>query len=59
MEPNEAVVLLSALGDSNGLLVSQALTADDRTRLIKVCVGVIGMSGKECAVWQSKTAEVS
>jgi len=36
MDPREAVLLLSALGDSTGHLVGDALTSDIRSRLIQV-----------------------
>jgi Mg/Co/Ni transporter MgtE len=36
MDPNEAAVLLSALGDTNGLTVGQALTQPARRKLITV-----------------------
>ena len=36
MEPNEAVVILSALGDQGGRLVAEVLPSDARAQLIKV-----------------------
>jgi flagellar motility protein MotE (MotC chaperone) len=36
MEPNEAAVLLAALGDGNARLVSQALSSEERDRMVEV-----------------------
>ena len=36
MDPNEAVLLLSALGDGTSKLVSNHLTSEDRDRLVEV-----------------------
>lgn len=36
MDPNEAVLLLAALGDGNSQLVSQALSLEDRDKMIEV-----------------------
>jgi hypothetical protein len=36
MDPNEAVVLLAALGDGNTRLVSQALSSEERNRMVEV-----------------------
>lgn len=36
MDPNEAVLLLSALGDGTSKLVSNFLTPEDRDRLVEV-----------------------
>lgn len=41
MDPNEAVLLLSALGDSSSKLVAGHLSADERDRMVEV--GVLGM----------------
>lgn len=36
MDPNEAVVLLAALGDGNARLVGQALSSEERNRMVQV-----------------------
>lgn len=36
MDPNEAVLLLSALGDGSGKLVGNCLSSEDRDRLVEV-----------------------
>jgi hypothetical protein len=41
MDPNEAVLLLSALGDSTSKLVANHLTTEDRDRLVEVS-GIAG-----------------
>jgi hypothetical protein len=38
MDPNEAVLLLSALGDSTSKLVSNHLTTDERDSLVEVSI---------------------
>lgn len=36
MDPQEAVLLLNALGDGNDRLISQGLSSEDRDRLVEV-----------------------
>lgn len=45
MDPNEAVLLLSALGDGTSKLVSNHLTSEDRDRLVEVRLGLSPRSG--------------
>lgn len=47
MDPNEAVLLLSALGDGNSRLVSQALSSEERDRMVEV--GGAATSAVQCA----------
>lgn len=41
MDPNEAVLLLSALGDGTSKLVSNHLSLEDRDRLVEVCCAAL------------------
>lgn len=48
MDPHEAVLLLSALGDSSSTLVSNCLTSEDRDKLLQVGQVVCSLSQKQC-----------
>jgi hypothetical protein len=49
MDPNEAVVLLAALGDGNARLVSQVLSSEERERMMEVRALALWLA-EQCAV---------
>jgi hypothetical protein len=54
MDPNEAVVLLAALGDGNARLASQALSSEERDRMVQVgpwSVSAAAAAAVGSAVW--------